>query len=124
MIDEFLDAEHTVMVEVQRRHHMTECGHQIEAAFATLARERPDAATPPGGHSMLAISFASRLKSRCIDEQVRRMCITFRRPIKTENWAHETGGYARSEADSCTAARMLFDDPVRAAGRWARHGRG
>jgi hypothetical protein len=47
MIDEFLDAEHTVMVEVQRRHHMTECGHQIEAAFATLARERPDAATPP-----------------------------------------------------------------------------
>src|ERR1700730_13468827 len=74
------------------------------------------AATPLEGTAWLAISFASRLKSRCIDEQVRRMCITFRRPIKTENWAHETGGYVRPEADSCTAARMLFQDPVRAAG--------
>jgi hypothetical protein len=39
------------------------------------------------------------------------MCITFRRPIKTENWARETGGHVRPEADSSTAARMLFDDP-------------
>src|ERR1700730_18085484 len=52
-------------------------------------------------------SLTRRLRHRYAPQDV--MCITFRRPIKTENWARETGGYVRPEADSC---QHLYDIAV------------